>query len=140
MVNYDVILNLVSIVLILLILFMILFGCKSPINKRGYYERFSNKNEDDEEQEEEEEEDDDEKEEEKFENKEKKEDDKESKEQKPKKNKNELTGFESQILNQLSNGQLTTEGFTNLIATEKFTQKNLENIINHVEGFKNPHV
>ena len=141
MVNYDVILNLVSIVLILLILFMILFGCKSPINKRGYYERFSNKNEDDDE--EQEDNSDDEKEEEKFENKEKKEnkeDDKESKEQKPKKNKNELTGFESQILNQLSNGQLTTEGFTNLIATEKFTQKNLENIINHVEGFKNPHV
>jgi len=134
MVNYDVILNLVSIVLILLILFMVLFGCKNN-NKIGYYERFSNKEDEDDS--------DDEEEKEKEEKKPKKV--KKEKSEKPekkleKKENTELSGFEKQILQQLSNGQLTTENFTNLIATEKFTQKNLENIINHVEGFKNPNI
>ena len=112
MVNYDILLNLVSIVLVLLILFMILFGCKR--NGRHYFERFENPEEEKEEQEE------------------------KPKEKKEKKvtEKFELSQFENQILNQLSSGQLTTEAFTNLIATEKFTQKNLENMINYVEATK----
>ena len=106
MVNYDILLNLVSIVLVLLILFMILFGCKR--DGRHYFERFENPEAE--------------------------------KEEKPKEKKVtekfELSQFENQILNQLSSGQLTTEAFTNLIATEKFTQKNLENMINYVEATK----
>ena len=118
MVNYDAILYLVSIVLILLILFMILFGCKS--NGRRYYEKFSNN---DEEQEKEQE-----KEREKLKAK-------QSQEQKNNKNKEEpsLSNFENEILGQLSSGQLTTEAFTNLIANQQFTQTNLENMINFVE-------
>ena len=124
MVNYDAILYLVSIVLVLLILFMILFGCKS--NGRRYYEKFENKDDKLEEEDEREEE--------------------ESKkptinkqeqhnEKKVNKNKEEpyLSNFENQILSQLSSGQLTTEAFTNLIANQQFTQTNLENMINYVE-------
>lgn len=103
MVNYDVILNLVSIVLVLLILFMILFGCKGS-NGTRYYERFENPEESV----------------------------KEEKEEK----KPELSGFESEILEQLSSGKLTTDAFTNLITTQKFTQQNLENMINYVESNK----
>ena len=115
MVNYDAILYLVSIVLVLLILFMILFGCKR--DGRRYYERFSNSNDDN--------------------------DDtndsnntNDSNDKKKEKKPVELSGFENQILEQLSSGQLTTESFTNLIATQKFTQTNLENMINYVEQNK----
>jgi len=104
MVNYDVILNLVSIVLVLLILFMILFGCRG-VYGRSYYERFSNPDE-------------------------------KSKEEEEKEKKPELSGFEKEILEQLSSGKLTTDAFTNLITTQKFTQQNLENMINYVESNK----
>ncbi len=128
MVNYDVILNLVSIVLILLILFMILFGCKK--NGRRYYERFENENDEN---------DNDNDDNDKTQNKEKK-----TKETAVKKNsKTEtkakepiISGFEKEILEQLSSGQLTTEAFTNLITTQQFTQQNLENMINYVENAK----
>ena len=125
MVNYDVILYLVSIVLVLLILFMILFGCKS--NGRRYYEKFTDKDD-------------------KLEEREDEHDEGETKkptinkqeqqnEKKVNKNKEEpyLSNFENQILSQLSSGQLTTEAFTNLIANQQFTQTNLENMINYVE-------
>lgn len=105
MVNYDVILNLISIVLLLIILFVILFGCKG-----GRRERFTNKEDDEE-------------------------------EEKPKKevkkdNKPVLSKFENKVLNELSNGTLTTEAFTDLIKKEKFTQDNLNNVINFVEYSK----
>jgi uncharacterized membrane protein len=96
MANYDTILNITSIVLLLLILFIILFGCK---NKR-YREQFTDKND-------------------------KKEDDKPT-----------LSAFENKVLEQLSNGELTTEAFTDLIKKEKFTQDNLNNVINYVEYSK----
>lgn len=126
MVNYDAILYLVSIVLILLILFMILFGCKS--NGRRYYEKFSNNDEEREKEQEKEREKEQEKEQEKLKAK-------QSQEQKNNKNKEEpsLSNFENEILGQLSSGQLTTEAFTNLIANQQFTQTNLENMINFVE-------
>ena len=41
MVDYDIILNIISVVLLFIILFIILFGCKG----RRYRERFSNNNE-----------------------------------------------------------------------------------------------
>jgi len=96
MANYDTILNITSIVLLLLILFIILFGCR---NKR-YREQFTDKND-------------------------KKEDDKPT-----------LSAFENKVLQQLSNGELTTEAFTDLIKKEKFTQDNLNNVINYVEHSK----
>lgn len=122
MVNYDAILYLVSIVLVLLILFMILFGCKS--NGRHYYEKFTDKEDNLKDQE-----------------NEREDEQEEGKMKKPivnqeqKKNKEEpyLSNFENKILNELSTGQLTTEAFTNLIANQQFTQTNLENMINYVE-------
>jgi len=96
MANYDTILNITSIVLLLLILFIIIFGCR---NKK-YREQFTDKND-------------------------KKEDDKPT-----------LSAFENKVLEQLSNGELTTEAFTDLIKKEKFTQDNLNNVINYVEHSK----
>lgn len=100
MVNYDAILNIVSVVLILIILFIILFGCRFKHNR---YERFTNPEEEE----------------------------KEKKDNTP-----GLSEFENQILEKLSNGQLSTDGLTELITSEKFTQENLENMINYVEHFK----
>ena len=97
MVNYDAILNIVSIGLIFIILFVILFGCRFKHNR---YERFTNPEE-------------------------------EKKEKTP-----GLSEFENQILDKLSSGQLSTEGLTELITSQKFTQENLENMINYVEHFK----
>jgi len=119
MVNYDAILYLVSIVLVLLILFMILFGCKR--DGRRYYERFSNSDNDDTNDSND-----------TNDNNDTNDSNNKKKEKKPV----ELSGFENQILEQLSSGQLTTESFTNLIATQKFTQTNLENMINYVEQNK----
>jgi cell division protein FtsW (lipid II flippase) len=99
MVNYDAILNIVSIVLILIILFIILFGCRFKHNR---YERFTNPEEE-----------------------------KEKKDSIP-----GLSEFENQILDKLSSGQLSTDGLTELITSQKFTQENLENMINYVEHFK----
>ncbi len=121
MVNYDAILYLVSIVLVLLILFMILFGCKR--DGRRYYERFSNSNDDNDDNDDSNDSND---------SNNNNNNNNKKKEKKPV----ELSGFENQILEQLSSGQLTTESFTNLIATQKFTQTNLENMINYVEQNK----
>jgi hypothetical protein len=97
MVEYNDILNMVSLLLAFIILFIILFGCKcqtSTIVK----ERFENKEE------------------------EKKEED--------------LSSFEKSILNGLSAGSITTKDLTSLIKNEQFTEKNLDNLIEHVEKFK----
>jgi len=98
MVDYNNILNMVSLLLAFLILFIILFGCKCqtsaiPLVK----ERFENKEE-------------------------KKEED--------------LSSFEKSILNGLSAGSITTKDLTSLIKNEQFTEKNLDNLIEHVEKFK----
>jgi|694.fasta_scaffold08408_15 hypothetical protein len=100
MVEYNDILNMVSLLLAFCILFIILFGCKCqtmPFVK----EKFENKEE------------------------EKKEDDKE-----------ELSSFEKSILNGLTGGSITTKDLTSLIKNEQFTEKNLDNLIGHVEKFK----
>lgn len=98
MVDYNNILNMFSLLLAFIILFIILFGCKCqtstmPIVK----ERFENKEE-------------------------KKEED--------------LSSFEKSILNGLSAGSITTKDLTSLIKNEQFTEKNLDNLIEHVEKFK----
>lgn len=104
MVNYDTILNLVSIVILLIILFIIVFGCRFRM-VNSYYENFSNKDE---------------------------KDDKNKKET----DKTELSPFENKVLEELASGQMTTEAFTDLIKTERFTQQNLDNMIAHVEKNK----
>ncbi len=101
MVNYDIILNLFSLVLLFIILFIIMFGCKGK--QMNYNEYFTNKEKEN----------------------------KEEKEDKPK-----LTPFENNILTQLSNGELTTEKFADLIKKDKFTQDNLKNVIDYVEHSK----
>ncbi len=96
MVDYDIILNIISVVLLFIILFIFLFGCKG----RRYRERFSNNNEE---------------------------------EKKEKFTEPSLSPFENNILKQLSDGSLSTEQFTDLIKKEKFTNENLNNVINFVE-------
>ncbi len=59
-----------------------------------------------------------------------------NKEEKINEDKPKLTPFENNILNQLSNGELTTEKFADLIKKDKFTQENLKNVIDYVEHFK----
>lgn len=59
-----------------------------------------------------------------------------SEEKETEKEKPALSDFENQILDKLSNGQLSTDGLTELITSQKFTQENLENMINYVEHFK----
>lgn len=95
MVDYDIILNIISVVLLFIILFIILFGCRN----RGYRERFANKEE----------------------------------EEKEKKAEPVLSAFENNVLKKLSDGSLSTEEFTDLIKKEKFTQDNLNNVINFVD-------
>ena len=98
MVDYNNILNMFSLLLALMILFIILFGCKSQtLEKPIMKERFENKED------------------------EKKED---------------LSSFEKSILNGLSGGSITTSDLTSLIKNEQFTEKNLDNLIDHVEKFK----
>ena len=114
MVNYENILNIFSLILILLIFFVIIFGC----NYKGckYYENFENNN--------------------KINNKDNsiKKEEKEKKEE-FKDDNNDLSSFEHTVLKGLSDGSLTTEGLTNLIKEEKFTPTNLNNLINYVEKF-----
>lgn len=100
MVDYNNILNMISLLLAFSILFMILFGCKCQITT-PVKERFEN-------------------------NEEKKEEIEDFK----------LSDFEKKILDGLTTGTLTTPNLTNLIKTEAFTEKNLENLIGYVEKFK----
>ena len=130
---YDNILNLLSLVLVLAILFIVLFGCQ--FKKYRKIERFTDKNfkkeeliEDDEEEE----------------KPSKKKDVK--KEEEPSKNKDEdtfnnkidtLEGFEGQILSGLTSGSITSNDMDKFINAGTFTRENLENIISYVEKFKN---
>lgn len=97
MVDYNNILNMFSLLLAFIILFIILFGCRcQPIKE-------------------------------KFENKEHEE---------KKGNAVELNSFEKSILTGLSSGSITTKDLTSLIKNEQFTERNLDNLITHVERFK----
>jgi len=120
MVQYDNILFLLSIFLILVILFLVLFGCKRT-RVFSNYERFTNKEKENNEDEEEE-----------------LKEITEKKQKKPKKEKemDKLSVFEKSILNGLTSGSITTDNLTSLIKEEKFTEKNLENLIDYVEHFK----
>jgi flagellar biosynthesis/type III secretory pathway M-ring protein FliF/YscJ len=101
------VLNLFSLVLALIILFIILFGCKC--HRR--YER--------------------------FENAEKKEEQVDEKKTENKSGAMELlSSFEKSILDGLSAGSITSKDLTSLIKNEQFTEKNLDNLITYVEKFK----
>jgi hypothetical protein len=135
---YDNILNLLSLVLVLAILFIILFGCQ--FKKYRKIERFTDKNfkkeeliEDDEEEEKPKE----------VEPSKKKD---VKKEEETSKNKDEdtfnnkidtLEGFEGQILSGLTSGSITSNDMDKFINAGTFTRENLENIISYVEKFKN---
>jgi|LakMenE22Apr09ns_1017241.scaffolds.fasta_scaffold00023_13 hypothetical protein len=47
-----------------------------------------------------------------------------------------LEGFESKILNGLNDGSITTKEMEKLIENGTFTRKNLENIIQYIDNFK----
>jgi hypothetical protein len=135
---YDNILNLLSLVLVLAILFIVLFGCQ--FKKYRKIERFTDKTfkkeeliEDDEEEEKPKE----------VEPSKKKD---VKKEEEPSKNKDEdtfnnkidtLEGFEGQILSGLTSGSITSNDMDKFINAGTFTRENLENIISYVEKFKN---
>ena len=136
---YHNILNLISLVLVLAILFIVLFGCQFKKYRR--IEKFTDKKkefkkepliEDDEEESE-------------IKssniNDIKKEDkNKENDENKDGEdsfqNKETLEGFEGQILQGLTSGSITSIDMDKFINAGTFTRQNLENIISYVEKFK----
>jgi hypothetical protein len=107
---YDNILNLLSLALTFAILFIVIYGCQ--FKKYRYVEKFSNdedvKGEENE----------------KPENK------------KPEEFKSSLEGFEVKILNGLNDGSITNNEMEKLIENGTFTRKNLENIIEYIDNFK----
>jgi hypothetical protein len=132
---YDNILNLFSLVLVLAIFFIILFGCQ--FKKYRKVERFSNKK-DFKKEEPIEEEDEEEIDETKTEKKEKETDEFSNKEDgKKEETKETLEGFEGQILEGLTTGSITSKDMDKFINAGTFTRENLENIISYVEKFKN---
>ena len=133
---YDNILNLISLVLVLAIFFMVLFGCQ--FRKYRKIERFSNNKESKKVNKEE----DDEEENEETNEESNKPTQKKQIEKKPEEFNNSdklavLEGFEGQILNGLKDGSLTTNDKEKLIDKGTFTRENLENIISYVEKVKN---
>jgi predicted small lipoprotein YifL len=123
--KYDTIINAILVILILTIIVVILFGC----HYKGcrYFEKFENNSQDDEEES-------------KDEKKKKALLDnikKDSGKDTSKKDKdNSLSSFEKTVLEGLSSGSLNTDGLAKLIKEEKFTNMNLDNIINYVEKVK----
>ena len=107
--------------LILIILFVVLFGCRCY----NYYEHFEIS-----------------KKEEKEEKEEKKGQEKFINEMKEKmKNENMgngegLSEYENTILKAFSTGKMTPDNFAKLIEKEQFTEDNLDNLISYVEKFK----
>ena len=104
---YDNILKLLSLALTFAILFIVIYGCQ--FKKYRYIEKFSN----------------DEEKLEKLEN------------QKKAESKSSLEGFEVKILNGLNDGSITNSEMEKLIENGTFTRKNLENIIEYIDNFKN---
>ena len=115
---YDNILKLLSLALTFAILFIVIYGCQ--FKKYRYIEKFSN--------------DEDDKDEEKLEKLEKLE---KPENQKKAESKSSLEGFEVKILNGLNDGSITNSEMEKLIENGTFTRKNLENIIEYIDNFKN---
>ena len=105
---YDNILNLLSLALIFAILFIVIYVCQ--FKKYRYVEKFSND--------------------------EKEEEIKKEENKKPEEFKSSLEGFEVKILNGLNDGSITNNEMEKLIENGTFTRKNLENIIEYIDNFK----
>lgn len=128
MVKYEKIINIISIVLLLTILVVVLFGCHYGGCRSFNYEGFENNENSSEEKP-------------KKEVKEEKQKnpeitEKDEKAQTDEEVKNSLTAFEKTVLEGLTSGSLTTNTLSDLIKAEKFTSVNLNNLINYVEHFR----
>jgi hypothetical protein len=103
---YDNILKLLSLALIFAILFIVIYGCQ--FKKYRYVEGFTNDDTPPQEEAEE-----------------------------PKKEvKKTLEGFEGRILEGLNDGSITNKEMEKFIENGTFTKKNLENIIEYIDNFK----
>ena len=129
MVKYEKIINIISIVLLLTILVVVLFGCHYGGCRSFNYEGFENNETSNEEEPKKEVKEEKEKKPEMTEKSEKK-------EQTDEEVKNSLTSFEKTVLEGLTSGSLTTNTLSDLIKAEKFTSVNLNNLINYVEHFR----
>ncbi len=118
--KYDTIINTILVILILTIIVVILFGC----HYKGcrYFEKFENSSQEDEKKKKD------------LLDNIKKDSGKNSKSKKDEDN--SLSSFEKTVLEGLSTGSLNTDGLAKLIKEEKFTNMNLDNIINYVEKTK----
>lgn len=116
MTYYDNSLNLLSLVLVLIILFVILFGCRFKKNRN--IEGFTSEENED--------------------NKNEKNNDKDDKDDKNDKSGTcKLEKFENMILDGLNNGSINDKDMKTYIENGTFTEKNLENIINYIDNFRN---
>lgn len=118
MANYENIFNIISIILLLTILVVVLFGChyKGCRSFEGFEGGVDVEDKP------------------KEEKKEKSKDEK--KEEKKDNQSASLSTFEKSVLDGLTTGSLTTDGLSSLIKEEKFTPTNLDNLIQYVEHFK----
>jgi hypothetical protein len=108
---YNNILKLFSLGLTIAILFIVIYGCQ--FRKYRNIERFSNEEE------------------EPIETTETTEPIETTETKQPK-----IEGFESKILNGLNDGSITNKEMEKLIENGTFTRKNLENIIQYIDNFK----
>lgn len=111
---YNNILKLFSLGLTIAILFIVIYGCQ--FRKYRNIERFSNEGEEEETTE--------------------PTLSSETNETKKEKELPKIEGFESKILNGLNDGSITTKEMEKLIENGTFTRKNLENIIQYIDNFK----
>jgi hypothetical protein len=135
---YDNILNLLSLVLVLAILFIVIYGCQFKKYRR--IERFTDKDFKKEELIKDYEENEFEETEEfsKMKKTQKEDKDDEKGDDKEEFSKKEvLEGFEGEILSGLTKGTITSSDMDKFINAGTFTKENLENIISYVEKFKN---
>ncbi len=122
--KYDTIINTILVILILTIIVVILFGC----HYKGcrYFEKFENETNNETE----------------SETKDKKKDSlldkikKDTIKGNDKEIDKSLSSFEKKVLEGLSSGSLNSDGLADLIKQEKFSNMNLDNIINYVEKVK----
>jgi len=122
--NYNIILNLFSLVLVLSILFIVIYGCQFKKYNNKRIERFTDVNENE------------------YNNENENNIDiiETAKIKNDNNEKNKITGlegFEGKILDGLNNGTINDMDMKKLIETGTFTKDNLENIIKYVENFKN---
>jgi hypothetical protein len=127
---YHTILNLLSLVLVLSILFIVLFGCQFKKYRR--IERFTDKNKEDDVVNDDNNDDDKDEKIKKEESKDVKDETKDVKDETIE----TLEGFEGQILSGLTQGTITSKDMDKFINAGTFTKENLENIISYVEKFK----